>query len=136
MDMASSAKPPAPGQTWAQVATRNSPVKISLLGDPTPPSSLPPANTTSSSSPSTPTTPSSPTTVSSHPPTSTSPSSSTPSNVTATPAPTSTIRTTTWRTGRNDGSYFLDLSSRSEGDSIIFQLIKKQFPSCRGAATI
>ncbi|CAO3588798.1 unnamed protein product [Absidia cylindrospora] len=110
--MASSAKPPAPssvadsGQTWAQIATKNRPVRISLFGDSSP------TNSTDSESD----------------------SESTNTSTSTTSIKKTSIRTTAWRTGRNSGSYFLDISSRSEGDSIIFQLIKEQFPSCRGAA--
>ncbi|CAO3593782.1 unnamed protein product [Absidia cylindrospora] len=115
--MASSAKPPAPssvadsGQTWAQIATKNRPVRISLFGDSSP------TNSTDSESDSE----------------STNTSTST-TSIKKTSIKKTSIRTTAWRTGRNSGSYFLDISSRSEGDSIIFQLIKEQFPSCRGAA--
>ncbi|ORZ06181.1 hypothetical protein BCR42DRAFT_337240, partial [Absidia repens] len=40
------------------------------------------------------------------------------------------------RTGRNDDSFFVDVSSRPESESALFQLILEQFPSCRGAAPL
>ncbi|ORZ06210.1 hypothetical protein BCR42DRAFT_397853 [Absidia repens] len=58
---------------------------------------------------------------------------STPTTATSTNT-SNIIRTRLFRTGRNDGSFFVDVSSRPESESALFQLILKQFPSCRGAA--
>ncbi|SAL95629.1 hypothetical protein [Absidia glauca] len=44
------------------------------------------------------------------------------------------IRSHAYRTGRNKGSFILDVSSRKEGDSTINSLIPKQYSACRGAA--
>ncbi|SAL98679.1 hypothetical protein, partial, partial [Absidia glauca] len=44
------------------------------------------------------------------------------------------IRSNAWRTGRKAGSFFLDLTSRKEGDSIVNRLLLQQFSSCRGTA--
>ncbi|ORZ02083.1 hypothetical protein BCR42DRAFT_444367 [Absidia repens] len=47
---------------------------------------------------------------------------------------TNVIRTKLFRNGRNDGSFFLDVSSRPETESTLFQMILKLYPACRGAA--
>lgn len=100
--MASSAIQPSPpgglnpNRSWASIAARNKPNRISLLATP----------------------------------------STSPTDVTMdesdTPVPT-TLQSNVWKTGSNSGSFFLDISSRKEGDSIIYRLILAQFSSCRGA---
>jgi hypothetical protein len=59
---------------------------------------------------------------------------SSPTNTGSSSNPTNVIRTRLYRNGRNDGSFFIDVSSRNEGDSIIFKLILQQYPTCRGSA--
>ncbi|ORZ04237.1 hypothetical protein BCR42DRAFT_398732 [Absidia repens] len=58
----------------------------------------------------------------------TSPNSDTTQN------PTNVIRTKLFRNGRNEGSFFFDVSSRPKPESTLFQKILSQYPACRGAA--
>ncbi|SAL96024.1 hypothetical protein, partial, partial [Absidia glauca] len=48
--------------------------------------------------------------------------------------PATLIKSHAWRTGRNPGSFFLDISTRKEGDSIINRLLLSQYSACRGAS--